>query len=136
MQPEQDDHTKDHRGQQNLYDVIVEDLLVGVRRVDDRWLLGLVGLKVRGDNGANGAGGVLDYLHVHYSLTKHREFPEFDVLFLGSSPIFRGPMFITKVPHPAQLNFANICRLLNKRFVGVGIRFGGELNTVWGIPFL
>ena len=37
MKAEQDDHAEDNRGEENLRDVIVEDLLVGVGDIGDSW---------------------------------------------------------------------------------------------------
>jgi hypothetical protein len=104
MQAQQEDDAEDDGGEENLSDVVIEDLLVGVF---------LSECFAAGD-GIDCSEFVLIYAHVLDSLGwEHRDFPAFGpTLFMGSSRVSKGKVFITKVPPSLQLLSAKICGLI------------------------
>jgi hypothetical protein len=62
VQPDQDNHAEDDRGEKNLYDMIVEDLLIGVGRRVERSMF-LLTRYFRGNAGLR-SGCVLSGVHV------------------------------------------------------------------------
>jgi hypothetical protein len=113
MEPAQDDRSQDHGRKKNLYDVIIKNLLIGVRRVEgvfmswwlSRCFMGrcLVGLFLK----CATRGKVLFCVHVLApSQGKTRiSLESCGSVFTGSSLISKGSMFITKVPLSSQLIF-------------------------------
>jgi hypothetical protein len=105
MQPEQEDDSEDDGGEENLADMIVENLLIGVGSVAEGELL--LNWRFSGADGTECGWYVLFYVHVLDSLElQHRDLPAIPQrLFMGSSPVSRGKGVYNKGSPSLQLLF-------------------------------
>jgi hypothetical protein len=88
MQPKENDHAKDDGGEQDLSDMVVEDLLVGVGGVAEACLL-LSQRFIAGD-GTQCLGYVLFYVHVLDSLGDSAEISLRSQCCSWGVPLFQG----------------------------------------------
>ena len=113
MQAKEDDQAKDDGSEQDLSDVIVEDLLVGVGCVAEVCLL--LCRRFTANNGIQCLGHVLFYIHVLDSLSCSAEISLRSQRCSWGVPQFPGArVFITKVPLHYNNYFAIFCRVISK----------------------
>jgi hypothetical protein len=112
VKTKQDDDTEDDRSQENLSDVVVENLLVGVGGVAE---LGLrLSRRFTGDNGTECGGYVLFYVHDLDSLGCNAKISlQFrNVFYSWGVPLFpRARVFITKVPPHYNYFFSKLLQI-------------------------
>jgi hypothetical protein len=110
MQPEENDHAEDDGGEEDLSNVVVEDLLVGVGGIAEVCLL--LSWRFTVAHGTQCPGYVLFYVHVLDSLGCGAEISRRSQCCSWGVPRFPGArVFITKVPLHYNYFFANSCRL-------------------------